>query len=168
MNIQLYDLTTPTFSALLAQLAFLLDKAEDHAKQVGYDSKLLVSARLAADMYPLSSQVQIACDTAKFCITRLSGAEAPKIADTESTMAELKARIAATIEFIQSVPADKINAGKDKPVEWKTRGGMKSAPALTYINRWALPNFYFHLTTAYNILRHNGVVLGKPDFLGSL
>lgn len=168
MNISLYDITVTPFNTLLGQLTLMLDKAEAHAKSVGYDSALLSQTRLVVDMFPLTRQIQIACDSAKLCISRISGQEAPTHPDQETTLPELKARIQSTLDFINSIPANTINANSERIVEWKTRAGMKSAPALTYINRWAIPNFYFHLTTTYNLLRQQGVPLGKPDFLGNI
>jgi hypothetical protein len=117
-------------------------------------------------MFPLTRQVQIACDTAKGAVARLAGADIPKHEDTEQTFAELKARIAKTLDFIESVPAAKVDGSEDREVVLKMRAGDMKFTGLEYLLGFAYPNFYFHVTTAYDILRHNGVELGKRDFLG--
>jgi hypothetical protein len=122
--------------------------------------------RLIADMFPLSRQVQIACDTAKGAVARLAGVEVPKHDDTEQTVAELKARIAKTLDFIGSVPAAKIDGSEEREVVLRLGGQERKFTGLQYLLGHAWPNFYFHVTTAYNILRANGVELGKRDFIG--
>jgi hypothetical protein len=118
-------------------------------------------------MFPLARQVQVACDTAKGAVARLAGAEIPKYEDTEQTLAELKARIARTLDFVASVPAAKIDGSEEREVVMKMRGQDVKFSGLQYLFGHAWPNFYFHVTTAYNILRANGVELGKRDFIGN-
>ena len=165
MATELYDLTVPVFTRALNALSGLLDKAVAHAGEVGADA--LLSNRLAPDMHPLSKQVQIACDGAKLCVARLSGAEAPVNEDVETTIAELKARIAATLEWIGSVPREAIDGQEDREVVLKFPGGEWPFKGQGYVIGFALPNFFFHVTTAYGLLRQAGVPLGKRDFLGA-
>ena len=166
-TISMYSASVPVFVKMLSNLDHWLDAATAHAAAKSFDPQVLLGTRLAPDMLPFTKQIQIASDTAKHCVARLSGTAAPKFEDNEATMAELKQRIAKTIDFVQSVPAGQINGSDAKVIEVPMRG--KSALTFsgeTYLKHWALPNFYFHLTTAYALLRHNGVPLGKPDFLG--
>ena len=165
MATELYDLTVPVFTRALKALSGLLDKAVAHAGEAGAEA--LLSNRLAPDMHPLSKQVQIACDGAKLCVARLSGAEAPVNEDVETTIAELKARIAATLEWIGSVPREAIDGQEDREVVLKFPGGEWPFKGQGYVIGFALPNFFFHVTTAYGLLRQAGVPLGKRDFLGA-
>ena len=165
MATELYDLTVPVFTRALNALSGLLDKAVAHAGEAGAEA--LLSNRLAPDMHPLSKQVQIACDGAKLCVARLSGAEAPVNEDVETTIAELKARIAATLEWIGSVPREAIDGQEDREVVLKFPGGEWPFKGQGYVIGFALPNFFFHVTTAYGLLRQAGVPLGKRDFLGA-
>ena len=165
MATELYDLTVPVFTRALKALSGLLDKAVEHAGEAGADA--LLSNRLTDDMHPLSKQVQIACDSAKLCVARLSGAEAPVNADTETTVAELKARIASTLDFLASVPRATIDGQEDRDVVLKFPGGEWPFKGQAYVIGFALPNFFFHLTTAYGLLRGAGVPIGKRDFLGA-
>ncbi len=167
MTISMHSASTPVFLKMLRNLGLWLDAAEAHAAAKKFDPSVLLTTRLAPDMLPFTRQIQIACDSAKFCVARLSGAEAPKFEDNEASIADLKKRIAATVDFIASVPAAQIDGTESKPIEVPMRG----APALqfdgeTYLKHFVLPNFYFHLTITYALLRHNGVDLGKRDFLG--
>ena len=164
MATELYDLTVPVFTRALKALSGLLDKAVEHAGQAGADA--LLSNRLAEDMHPLVKQVQIACDGPKLCVARLSGVEAPVNEDTETTIAELKARIAATLDYIGSVPREAIDGQEDREVVLKFPGGEWPFKGQAYVIGFALPNFFFHVTTAYGLLRQAGVPLGKRDFLG--
>ena len=164
MATELYDLTVPVFTRALKALSGLLDKAVEHAGEAGADA--LLSNRLIDDMHPLSKQVQIACDGAKLCVARLSGAEAPVNEDTETTIAELQARIASTLDFIGSVPRGAIDGQEDRDVVLKFPGGEWPFKGQGYVTGFALPNVFFHLTTAYGLLRGAGVPLGKRDFLG--
>jgi uncharacterized protein len=155
------------FLQMLNALSANLDKAAAHAKAKGIDPSELVNARLAPDMFPLARQVQIATDHAKGATARLSGRENPKYEDNEATFDELKARIAKTLVFVKSVPASEIDGSGDKDVTIPVRGEPRTMKGHHYLLHSALPNFFFHVTTAYDILRHNGVEVGKRDFLGS-
>ncbi|HOX88630.1 MAG TPA: DUF1993 domain-containing protein [Burkholderiaceae bacterium] len=163
-----YDLTVPVFARLLGNLETLLDKAAAHAEAKKFDPAVLVQARLAPDMFPLVKQVQIAADFAKGGVARLTGAEPPKWEDTESSIAELKARIARTREFVEAHTPERFVGALERQVEIKLGGQPVALSGLDYLNRVVLPNFYFHLVTAYDILRHNGVDIGKRDYLGPL
>lgn len=165
MATELYDLTVPVFTRSLKALSGLLDKAVAHAGEAGAEA--LLSNRLIEDMHPLSKQIQIACDSAKLCVARLSGAEAPVNEDTETTIAELKARIASTLAFLASVPREAIDGQEDREVVLKFPGGEWPFRGQAYVTGFALPNFFFHLTTAYGLLRQAGVPLGKRDFMGA-
>lgn len=166
MTISMYTASASVFLRMLASLDQLLAKAEDYAAQRGFDVNVLVNQRLAPDMRPLSAQIQMASDTAKFAISRLSGGAPPPMADTETTIAELRARIAATVDYVKSVPAAAVDGSEERDVVLKTPNGEIPFKGLGYLTGFALPNFLFHVTTAYAILRHNGVPLGKLDFLG--
>ena len=166
MPINMYTASVPTFVRKLGSLSKWLDKAEAHAQAKRFDGSVYLAARLAPDMLPFTKQVQIACDGAKFCVARLAGVEAPKDDDSEATLAQLKARIAKTLAFIQSVPEAQIVGSDDKDISVPRRDGVMVMKGEAYLNHYALPNFYFHVTTAYALLRHNGVELGKGDYLG--
>jgi hypothetical protein len=165
MATELYDLTVPVFTRALRALSGLLDKAVEHAGAAGADA--LLSNRLIEDMHPLVKQVQIACDSAKLCTARLSGTEAPVNEDTETTISELKARIAATLDYIGSVPRETIDGQEGRDVVLKFPGGEWPFKGQGYVIGFALPNFFFHLSTAYGLLRQAGVPIGKRDFLGA-
>ena len=167
MKISMYQASAPRFANALRNLSAILDKAQAHAEAKKLDPAVLGSLRLIADMFPFARQVQIACDTAKGAVARLAGAEIPKYEDTEQTLAELKARIAWTLDFVASVPAAKIDGSEEREVVMKMRGQDVKFSGLQYLFGHAWPNFYFHVTTAYNILRANGVELGKRDFIGN-
>jgi uncharacterized protein len=168
MKISMYQASAPRFAHMLRNLSAILDKAEAYAEAKKLDPAVPGSLRLIADMFPLSRQVQIACDTAKGAVARLAGVDIPKHEDTEKTIPELKARIAKTLDFIESVGAAKIDGSEEREVVLKMRGQDVKLAGLHYLLAQAWPNFYFHVTTAYNILRANGVELGKRDFIGSL
>ena len=159
MPLSMSQASVPHFLRGLDLLAAFLKKGE--AKDPA-----LAAARLAPNMLPLTGQVQRASDTAKGCIARLSGTENPRFADDEKTFAELYARIAKTVEFVKSVPAERIDGSETRPVVVMGGGKPFEFVGLDYLQRHALPNFYFHVTTAYAILRHNGVALSKRDYLG--
>ena len=163
----MYQASAPRFVNMLNNLSALLDKAEAHAQSKKIDPAALTAFRLYPDMFPLTRQVQIACDAAKGAVARLAGREIPKHEDTEQTFADLKARIAKTVEFIRSVPAREIDGSEDRAVTLKLRGQDTTFKGADFLLAFAWPNFYFHVTTAYNILRHNGVEIGKRDFLGA-
>ena len=165
MSFSIYDASAPVFTAALTNMQAWLDKAAAEGK----DEKALIEARLAPDMRPLSAQFQIASDSAKSAVARLAGVEAPSMPDTETTFAELKARCQKTIDFIKSVDPAAFEGAEDREVVLKFPNGMGYRFAgAAFLNGFALPNFYFHATTAYALLRANGVGLGKPDFLQHL
>jgi uncharacterized protein len=167
MSITMYSASTPVFVRMLTNLGTWLDKAEAHAAAKKFEPSVYLGARLAPDMLPFTKQIQIACDMAKFGIARLASVDAPKFDDTETSLAELRARVRATIEFIKSVPAEKIEGTEDKDVTIPRRDGTMTLKGEAYLKNFVLPNFYFHVTTTYALLRHNGVELGKIDFLGA-
>ena len=166
MKLSMYQASAPRFAHTLRALSGILDKAETHAAARKLDPAALTAFRLYPDMFPLTRQVQIACDTAKGAVARLAGLEIPKHEDTEQGFADLKARIARTLEFIESVKAEKIDGSEEREIVVKQRGQDVKYTGLQYLLAVAQPNFYFHVVTAYDILRHNGVELGKRDFLG--
>ncbi|MGQ0547262.1 MAG: DUF1993 domain-containing protein [Betaproteobacteria bacterium] len=166
MELTMYQASAARFAAMLRNLAAILDKAEAHAAAKKLEPAALTAFRLYPDMFPLTRQVQIACDTAKGAVARLAGVDIPAHEDTEQSFAELKGRIAKTLDFIESVPAAKLDGAEAREVVLKLRSGERRFAGADYLLGFAWPNFYFHVTTAYNILRHNGVELGKRDFLG--
>ncbi|MEN9543657.1 MAG: hypothetical protein RLZZ598_490 [Pseudomonadota bacterium] len=168
MTISMHSASVPIYLKMLSNLSVWLDKAEAHATARKFDPAVYLQLRLAPDMLPFVTQIQIACDTAKFGISRVAGIEAPKFDDKEASLAELKQRIAATADFIRQVPAAQID-GRETATVMLPRRNREPVPfeGESYLKHFALPNFFFHLTMAYAILRHNGVELGKADFLGS-
>ena len=162
----MYQASAPRFASILRNLSTLLDKAEAHCAAKKLDPAALTTYRLYPDMFPFTRQVQIACDTAKGAVARLAGVEIPKHEDTEQTFAELKSRIAKTLDFVESVSASKIDGSEEKEIVLQMRSGERRFKGQQYLLGHAYPNFYFHVTTAYNILRHNGVEIGKADFIG--
>ena len=167
MTISMYQVLVPVLLRQFGTLSAVLTKAEAHAKATGIDPATLVSARLAPDMLPLSGQIQIASDSAKGAVARLSGVDAPSFADTEVSFADLYARIAKTIAFIDSVPADKIDGTEERHIELKAGPRTFEFSGQEFLLHFVLPNFLFHCTVAYAILRHNGVEIGKMDYLGA-
>jgi len=155
------------FVRALNNLSAILQKGAAHAKEKDIDPSILVTDRLFPDMFPLSRQVQIACDVSKGAAARISGIEAPSHEDNESSFEELIARINKTIEFLNSLPTDKINGTEEKEIKFQAGPYELDFTGATYLSTWALPNIYFHVTTTYNILRHNGVALGKIDYVGA-
>lgn len=166
MSITMYSASVPVFVRLLGNLSTWLDKAEAYAQAKKFDPAVYLSARLAPDMLPFTRQIQIACDTVKFCVARLAGIDAPKFDDAEASIGELRQRVAATIAFIQSAEAAQIDGTEDKDVTIPRRDGPITLKGEAYLTSIVLPNFFFHLTTTYALLRHNGVPLGKSDYLG--
>ncbi len=166
MSISMSSASVPLFKAMLGNLDHFLAKAAAHAEAKKFDPANLLAARLAPDMLPLTRQVLIACDACKLGIARLAGVDAPKFEDTETTIEQLRERIAKTIAFIDSVPANKIDGTEDKDVTFPAgRAGERTMKGEAYLKHWVFPNFFFHVTTAYSLLRHNGVELGKTDYL---
>lgn len=166
MAISMSSASVPVFVRMLESLSAWLDKAQAHAEARKFDPNVLLAARLAPDMLPFTQQVQIACDSAKFCVARLAGVEAPKFPDDEGTLADLKERVRATVAFLQSVPAAQIDGSEEREITVPRRVGPLVLKGEAYLKHNAMPNFYFHVTTAYALLRHNGVELGKGDYLG--
>jgi hypothetical protein len=166
MAISMYQASAPQFKKMLGNLTTILTMAEEYATAKGIDGKVLVEARLFPDMFPLARQVQIACDQVKFGLARLAGVEAPKFEDTESTLPQLKERIAKTITFMDSIKPEQIDGTEEKVIQFSIKGRNFEFVGEQYVLTWIIPNFYFHITTTYNILRHNGVELGKADYLG--
>jgi len=162
----MYQASTPRFASMLRNLSALIDKAEAHCAAKKIEPAAFTAYRLYPDMFPFTRQVQIACDTAKGAVARLAGAEIPKYEDTEQTFAELKARIDKTLDFIESVSASKIDGSEEREIVLPMRSGERRFKGMQYLLGHAYPNFYFHVTTAYVILRHNGVEVGKGDFIG--
>jgi hypothetical protein len=162
----MYQASSPCFARMLRNLSVLIDKAEAHCTAKKIEPSALTTARLFPDMFPFTRQVQISCDTAKGAVARLAGVDIPKHEDTEQTFAELKARIAKTLDFIESIPAAKIDGSEDREIVLPMRSGERRFKGMQYLLGFAYPNFYFHVTTAYNLLRHNGVEVGKTDFIG--
>ena len=167
MTISMYQASVPRFVHTLGSLSLILDKAQAHADAKKLDPLVLTAYRLYPDMLPLTRQVQIACDAAKGAVARLAGADIPKHEDVEQSCADLKARIAKTVDFIKSFGPARIDGTEDKEVVLKIQGNDVKLSGIQYLLGFATPNFYFHVTTTYNILRHNGVEVGKRDFLGA-
>jgi len=167
MQISMDQASAPRFVNSLKNLSAILDKAQAHADAKKIEPKVLTAARLFPDMFAMSRQVQSACDTAKGAVARLAGVEVPVHEDTEQTLEELKARIAKTIAFINTVKPSQVDGSEDKEVVLKFRTGEVRMKGMQYLLGHAQPNFHFHVTTAYNILRHNGVEVGKKDYIGT-
>ena len=168
MSLSMYQASVPAIVQMLNALSAILDKAAAHAEAEGIEPAALINARLAPDMHPLARQVMMATDHAKGMTARLSGRDVPKYEDTETTFDELKARIAKTIAFVKSVPASEIDGAEERPVTMTLGSGRKlEFTGERYLVHFALPNFYFHVTTAYDILRHKGLEIGKRDFMGA-
>ena len=167
MSLSMHSASIPYFVRALNNLSAILEKGAAHAKEKDIDPSILVTDRLFPDMFPLSRQVQIACDVSKGAAARISGIEAPSHEDKESSFEELIARINKTIEFLNSLPTDKINGTEEKEIKFQAGPYELDFTGATYLLMWALPNIYFHVTTTYNILRHNGVALGKIDYVGA-
>jgi hypothetical protein len=167
MPITLSSASLPIFRTGLANLDHCLAKAQANAEARKFDPNVFVAMRLAPDMLPFAAQIRIACDAAKLAAARLSGSEAPKFEDNETSFAELRERIAKTLHYLASVPADSIDGREDVDITFPIRrdGTTTTMKGEAYLKHWAIPNFFFHVTTAYALLRHNGVDLGKADFL---
>ena len=163
----LHDASVPQLKKMLGNLDQWLEAAVAHAQKKSFDPSVLLAARLAPDQYPLTRQIQSACDAAKLACARLTGKEAPKHPDTEQTVDELRARIRACVSYLDTFTAADFEGAATRLVDLSFMPG-KALRGTDYLNELALPNFYFHATTAYAILRHNGVPLGKASFIGSL
>jgi hypothetical protein len=169
MSLSMYQASVPPFLQMLASLSAILDKAEAHAAARKIEPGVLLATRLTPDMFPLVRQVQLAADFAKGGAGRLAGVELPKNPDTETSFAELKARIAKTLDFVKSIDQASVDAATGREITFPIGPSQQvTLPAETYLFNFAMPNFYFHMTMAYAILREAGVDVGKRDFIGSV
>ncbi|AYC34711.1 DUF1993 domain-containing protein [Pseudomonas cavernae] len=167
MSISMHQLSIPVFERMLGNLSAIIAKAAAHAEARKIDPAVFVNARLAPDMFPFSRQVQIACDAAKGAGARLAGVEVPSHPDTESSFAELQERIAKTQTFLRSLSPAQFDGSEARRISLKLRDREVEFQGLDFLTQFALPNFYFHISAAYAILRHNGVDIGKRDYLGA-
>jgi hypothetical protein len=166
MPLTMYQASAPVFLQMLSSFSTILDKAEAFAAERKIDPAVLLSYRIAPDMFPLIRQVQIATDHAKGCCARLAGVEVPRYADDETSFADLRARIAKTIAFVEGIQPSAIDGSEERDIEIRVGGQSMQFKGQSYLLGFALPNFYFHATTAYAILRHCGLGIGKRDFMG--
>ncbi|WP_296660739.1 DUF1993 family protein [Paraburkholderia sp.] len=166
MSISMFQASVPVLVRGLTNLQAIIGKAQAHASEKQIDPTVLTGARLFPDMLPLSRQIHIATDTAKGCAARLADVEAPKFDDVEVTFDELHTRIQKTIDYLQTFKPEQIDGTEERAITLKMRTGPIEFTGLNYLLSFVLPNFYFHITTAYDILRHNGVEVGKRDYLG--
>jgi uncharacterized protein len=167
MKVSMHAMSVEVFTHALGNLAWILEKAASSAAQRKFDAGVLLAARLAPDMLPLTRQVQIAGDIAKNSVARLARQEPPRFEDTETTIEQLRARLARTIDFLKSVPASALEGSETRDITLPAGERTLEFKGLEFLQRWAIPNVFFHIATAYDILRHNGVDLGKRDFLNS-
>ena len=167
MTISMYQASVPVFSSMLKGMAHVLSKGEAHAAASGLDPASLIATRLAPDMHPLPRQVQIATDHAKGASARLAGATPPSFDDNEASFADLQARIEKTRDYLKSLSAADIDGSEDRPIVLKLGPRELNFTGQQYLLHFAMPNFYFHVTTGYAILRHAGVAIGKQDFFGA-
>ena len=167
MSISMYTASVPVFRQILGSLSAILAKAEAHAEAKKLDPNALLQARLFPDMFPLLRQVQLATDFAKGAAARLAGIEVPRYDDVEHDFAGLQSRLEKTLAFLDSVSREDIDGGAERDITVGTGANQRQFKGLPYLLHYALPNFYFHATTAYDILRHNGLEIGKRDFIGS-
>ena len=166
MTISVYDVTVPVFTRMLTNLLAVMDKAEANATERKFDTAVFSDMRLSPDMIPFRGQVMIATDHAKGCVSRLAGREIPSWPDTEKSFEELRARIQKALDLLATVKPEDLEGGDVRDVTLKLGGKDVVMPGLTYLTERALPNFFFHVTTAYAILRHGGVPVGKRDYIG--
>jgi hypothetical protein len=166
LKISMYQASVPVFSRALNNLAAILEKAAGHAEARKIDPAVLINYRLYPDMLPLSKQIQIAADSAKGGAARLAGSEPPKYEDNETSIPEFIARLRKTVAYLESIKPEQIDGSEDKTVSWKTQTTTRTMQGMPYLLSHVTPNVYFHVTTAYDILRHCGVEIGKQDFLG--
>lgn len=168
MTLSMHQASTPLFRQGLTALSAILDKAVSQCDERKIDPAVLLADRLAPDMFPLTKQVQLACDFSKNTVCRLAGREPPRFEDTESTIDELKERIARTLALLETIPASEVDGSEERTVTLNIGGQPMSFAGQAYLLHFALPNYFFHLTTAYDILRHNGIQIGKRDFVGGV
>ena len=166
MKSSMYQSAVPTCIRTLGNLAAILEKGAAHAEARKIDPAALLTARLFPDMLPFTKQIQLATDSASGSIARLAGVEVPALEHNETSFAELIARVKKTLQFLESIKPEQIDGAEDKTISWQSRSSTKTMQGHPYLMNHLLPNVFFHVTTAYNILRHNGVELGKMDYLG--
>jgi len=168
MSISIYDVSIPALVRGLSNLSAILDKAAAHAAAKKFDSLALAQTRIFPDMFPLTRQVQITCDTAKGCAARLAGVEVPKHEDSEKTLEDLQARVQKTLDFVKSIGAAQLENAESRPIELKFPNSTLKFTALKYVTDFVLPNVYFHISMTYALLRKSGVEIGKMDYLGQI
>lgn len=166
MKISMYQASVPTFILMLNNLSAILEKAAAYAEMKKLDPAVLINSRLYPDMYPLSRQVQIATDNAKGSVARLAGLEPPKYEDNEASFPDLIARIRKTTEYLATFKPEQVDGSEEKTIVLNFHSGRRTFVGLPYLLNYVLPTIYFHITTAYGILRHNGLEIGKQDYLG--
>jgi hypothetical protein len=166
MKVSMHAVSADLITNILGNLSWLLQKGEASAASRKFDPAVLLSARLAPDMLPLTRQIQIAGDIAKNSLARLAGQEPPRFEDNETTIEQLRARLARTIDYIKSIPASAFEGSETRDIKVPAGERTLEFKGLDFLQTWVIPNVFFHVTTAYNILRHNGVDLGKADFIG--
>lgn len=166
MKISMHAMSHAVFKKALTQLLHIMEKGTANAKARNFDPNVFAGQRLAPDMLPFSKQIQLTSDFAKNSMARLAGIDPPKFEDNETTLEELVARVKKTLEYIDTVPAALVDAGEDRDIKIPLRDRTVEFKGLAFLQNWAIPNFFFHYVTAYNLLRHNGVDIGKRDFLG--
>ena len=166
MKISMYAMTHDVFKKSLTQLLVVMEKGVANAKARNFDPNVLAGSRLAPDMFTFAKQIQLTSDFAKNSMARLAGVEAPKFEDSETTMDELVARVKKTLDYIDTISASALEGSETRDIKIPLRDRTVEFKGLPYLQHWAIPNFYFHFVTAYNLLRHNGVDVGKRDFLG--
>ena len=166
MKISMHAMSHDVFRKALTQLLFVMEKGVANAKARNFDTSVLVNARLAPDMLSFAKQIQLASDFAKNSMARLAAVDPPKFEDSETTMDELLARVKKTLDYIGTVPAAALDGSEDRDIKIPLRDRTLEMKGLPFLQHWAIPNFFFHYVTAYNLLRHNGVDIGKRDFLG--
>jgi hypothetical protein len=167
MNISMHAMSHGVFKRALTQLLHVMEKGVANAKTRSFDTSVLANARLAPDMLPFTRQIQLTGDFAKNSMARLAGVEPPRYEDNETTMDELVARVKKTIDYIDTVPASALEGSETRDIKIPLRDRTVEFKGLAFLQYWAIPNFFFHHVTAYNLLRHNGVDIGKRDFLGA-
>lgn len=168
MSVSMHATSVPVFVQGLSALSGILDKAQSHAEARKIDPALMAQARLSLDMFPLTRQIQICTDQAKGGVARLTGSEIPVYQDTEQNLADLKGRIAKTIDYLKGFKPQQFEGSEARDITLQVQGQPMHFKGGQYLLHWVLPNYFFHLTTAYAILRHNGVEIGKRDFLGKV
>ena len=168
MTISMYQASVPIFIKMLTNLKSILDKAAANAQRRKIQEGVLLEARLYPDMFPLKRQVQLACDHGRGTGARLAGKEPPALEENEQTFADLVARVERSVDFLRTLKPAEIDGGEDREIVRPVRGQPKKFTGTGYLLQYGLPNFFFHVTTAYAILRHNGIELGKADFIGKL